>query len=158
MKQSGARDNECDAAGARGSNVQSVEAVEKLHSSRRILWRRRRHRIDHHGRLLPLELVDGADPRPGQPNRERRYLSVVGSDDQDVLLFDPPSNPGVIGPVCCAELPEQAGNRLYLFRRFVLAVSVGDGHESEADTAERRQSIEPLPLELRARGESPLVK
>ena len=72
------------AFGARRRDVEPVRAVEKVHAARRVLGRRRRQRHDDDGRLLALELVDGADAHAGQPLRERRHLRVVRRDDHEI--------------------------------------------------------------------------
>ena len=48
---------------------------------------RRGQRIDHDRRLLPLELVDGADARARNALLQLKNLGVVRRDDQDVGHF-----------------------------------------------------------------------
>ncbi|RMH36605.1 MAG: AraC family transcriptional regulator [Deltaproteobacteria bacterium] len=65
LEQPGAGDQDACAPRPRRRDVESVEAKQELHAARGVVGRRRRHRVDHHGGLLPLELVHGADARVG---------------------------------------------------------------------------------------------
>lgn len=72
--------------GSGRSNVQSVEAVEKLHSTRSILFGRCGQRVNDDRGLLPLEFVDCADSYAhGQALREIGHLYIVWRNDQNVL-------------------------------------------------------------------------
>jgi hypothetical protein len=64
-------DDEDGATRARGSNIQSIEAVQELKSPRRVLRGRGSHGIDGHGRLLPLELVN-------RSHRDSSWLKFFG--------------------------------------------------------------------------------
>ena len=79
-------DDRGHAAGARGGDVEAVQAVEELHPPRRFVGARGRHRVDHDRRLLSLELVDRAHPGAGRQRRPQdRDVRVVGGHDEDVL-------------------------------------------------------------------------
>ena len=71
------------------------QAIEKqrletqLEIARQVLSARGGHAEDAHSGLLPLELVDGADPCPGQERGQTGDVCVVGSDDEDVVEFQP---------------------------------------------------------------------
>ena len=93
-------DDRGHAAGARGGDVEAVQAVEELHSPRRFFGGRGGHRVDHDRRLLSLELVDRAHPRAGrQRSPQDRDVRVVGGHDRDVVKRQPfldtlPVDPG----------------------------------------------------------------
>ena len=53
-EQGRAGDDRGHAAGARGGDVEAVEAVEELHPPRRFIGGRGGHRVDHDRRLLSL--------------------------------------------------------------------------------------------------------
>ena len=72
------------ALGSRRRDVKAVQAVEELHAAGRISMRRGRQRVDRNGRLLPLELVDRADPSSRQLLLDLEYLRIIGRDDQDL--------------------------------------------------------------------------
>src|SRR5580658_2402045 len=61
LEEAWARNEDAGATGPRGRDVQAVQAVKELHPTRGLLGRRRRHRVDHDGGLLPLKFVDRAD-------------------------------------------------------------------------------------------------
>ena len=66
-------DQDAQALRARRRDVQPVERIQELHAARRIRVARRRQGIDDDRRLLPLKLVDRADPRSpaGVPEARR---------------------------------------------------------------------------------------
>src|SRR5205823_13571758 len=89
-KQARVCDDEDGAASARGSNIQSIEAVQELKSPRCVLRGRGSHGIDGDGRLLPLELVN----RSHRDSSWRKFfgqasdLGIEGRNDQDVAACD----------------------------------------------------------------------
>jgi hypothetical protein len=70
------------ASGARYRNVQTIEAVQKLHSPRYVFGPRRGHGVDDDGRFLFLELVHrpNADAGAFQP----LYQRALGIGDLDL--------------------------------------------------------------------------
>ena len=86
LRSARARHDHGNAPCARGRDVEAVARVEEVHATRRVLGRRGRHRVDADRRLLPLELVDGADPGIRELAQDRADLGVVRRDDEDVLV------------------------------------------------------------------------
>ena len=81
------------AAGARRRHVEPIAAVQEVHPARRELGARGRQRVDADGRLLALELVDGADACLGrQQPPDGADLGVVRRDDEHVLPAEDPSD------------------------------------------------------------------
>ena len=77
----GEHDQVRQAPGAGDRDVEAVAAEQEPHVAGHVLAGRGRHREEHHGRLLPLELVDGPDPdaRPAAPTRSIRTCALYGA-------------------------------------------------------------------------------
>ena len=86
------RADELDAAlRARGRDVDPVLVEDEREAARRLLPARARERDDHDRRLLPLELVDGADAHAlGHRLPQRPHLRVVRRHDEDVVDAERP--------------------------------------------------------------------
>src|SRR6478752_7379356 len=57
-----------------------------------------RDRVNHNGGFLPLELVNGPNPDAWNPLLQFEYLSIVGSDDENVVGTDRPHDVFSVGP------------------------------------------------------------
>src|SRR5262245_31930096 len=70
-----------------GCDIQAVQAVEKLETTRCFFWPRCRHRVDHDRGLLALKLVYRPDFSAGvlQPVRETTHLRVVRCDNENLV-------------------------------------------------------------------------
>ena len=79
------RDYDANALRSRNGNVQSVGAVEELHSARRIRVTGGRHGINDNRSLLALKFVYGADASAGNALLQLEDLRIVGRDDQDIV-------------------------------------------------------------------------
>ena len=128
-----AGDDRGHAAGARGGDVEAVQAVEELHSPRRFVGGRGGHRVDHDRRLLSLELVDRAHPRVGGQRRPQDGdVCVVGGHDQDVVKRQPfldtlPVDPGGPGG---EQLSDQRRDAFGFLCRGVRVAGMRHGNET----------------------------
>src|SRR6516225_4193848 len=84
FKKAGAPHDDHHCLSARGRDIKTIQAVEKFHSSRSILRRRCRHRVDHDWCLLALEFIDRTYRRLRKTFRQIRNLSVVRGNDEHV--------------------------------------------------------------------------
>src|SRR2546427_11247056 len=86
----------CGGCRPRISGRRDVEAVareEEVEGARHVLGARGGHRVEDHGRLAPLELVDGANGHVAEPGGlqsapEQAHLHVVRRDHHEVGLFE----------------------------------------------------------------------
>lgn len=87
-----------------------------------------RQRIDCNWRLLPLELVDGSNPRTRQELLNGLHLRIVGRDDQDVLEGQWPHHFFAVCPCSTGRenFAYKRRNRPGLFGRAVLITDVSD--------------------------------
>ena len=117
---------------ARRGHVQPVQAVQELHPARRLLGTRRRHRVDDHRRLLPLELVDraNANPTPRESLGQERDVGVVRGDDEYVRRGHRPRGPlGVDPGPGTQDRGDGPVDRLDFLDRAVAVPLVLDGHD-----------------------------
>jgi hypothetical protein len=85
VEQSEARKHHDQRLRARDRHVQPIDAKQELDVARQLVGTGGRHRNQTHRRLLPLQLVDRADPDTGRQHaRQEIDLRVVGRDHQDV--------------------------------------------------------------------------
>src|ERR1700747_3530101 len=76
-EQARTRNYNAEALRARRGHIQTIGAIQKLHSPRSVGVGRGRHRIDHYRRLLALKLVNCPDPPARYPFLKFENLSVV---------------------------------------------------------------------------------
>jgi hypothetical protein len=74
---------------ARDCHIEAIDAEKKLDVSGKFVVARSGHRDKADGCLLPLKLIDRADAaaRRKRP-RQQIDLSIVGRDDEDIILID----------------------------------------------------------------------
>ena len=85
-----ARDEHGERLRARDRDVEAVAREEELEVARQVVAARGRHREEDDRRLLPLELVDRADPRVRpEPGAQAAHLRVVRRHDEHVVPAEP---------------------------------------------------------------------
>ena len=77
LEQARVGDQDAGAGGARGRDVEAVQAEQELHAVGDVFRRGRSHRVDHDRRFLALELVDGPDMHVSRPAQLKRMLDGV---------------------------------------------------------------------------------
>ena len=106
-------------AGSRHGDVEAVARVQELEVARRVVGRRRGCRVDRHGRLLALELVDRAhSPGHADPALDGPVdlgdLGVVRRHDDDVVEGQRPGGALAVRPGAAEERGDQPGHGLGL--------------------------------------------
>ena len=148
-----------EALRARDRNVESISAEEKVHSSWYVFGTRRRHRIEDDWSFLPLELVDRSDLGSLWKNApERGDLSVVGSDDQNVIDRDPMRSPFLVRVLPPDQRLEGVLDRFGLLVGPSLAPSVIDFQETEAGASDDRTVRQAAIRALIIRAELPSIE
>jgi hypothetical protein len=115
-------DKNANAFCARCCDIETVQAVMKLHSARGIFGRRCGHRINHHRSFLTLKLIDGSNAAIGNFFCQLKDLRIVRRNNQNVIhiyrkrfsIFISPAYSG------CCKLPHDLRNNIGFLNRTAL--------------------------------------
>ncbi len=151
------RDQDAATSRAARRDVQSIRVVEKAHAPRRVLRAGARRRVDHYRRLLALEPVNRAYANTlGQTLRQRGYLRVVGSHDEDVASVERALVSVTVDPDYPAgeQALDDSSHRIDLLGRAARVAPVLDGDVEQPTPGKRGVPHEGLALETGKRIET----
>src|SRR5579871_684682 len=155
-----AADDDTGAASAGSRDVKAVQVVEKLHAPGGIFGRRRGHRVDDDGCLLPLKLVHRAHLCARQALHDPIDLVIVRRDDQyfverQSVLPTVGVDPG------CSWLREMFHNRRHAFDfffRMALVPLMRDRYKPETGSDERGRHLDSLAFKPMMRCQAAFIK